>query len=249
MLTFHCHPIVEKMLSEIAELLSPYPSKRDIHFITTYFPQLNSMPLGGLKEAVYHRLVSHNDYIVLLSFHDVESIRRHDTYKILDLNGTYFLRLPFNLNEIQLIYNKCSVPLGKTEPEWQFFATETCKSMLKEEISKLKHSGKLAIGNTIIYPLRAACIAHEHNTSAYHILINELLQKLKLFLIKEELSNLLLLADVAKALDDVFLNKVTASISILQDIAGDSGKREISIPELIKKTNNFIRIFDHLFVT
>ncbi len=246
MLSFDCHSAIENYLSGRTSILPFTGNLVNIHFITTYLPHESDNPHAGLKTAVRYRLANRNTCIILLSFLPMYEIRKHDTFGILNLTSAYFLQLPFENEVFVETLVQCTTPLIIPDQEWKQFSTNACKTLLKEELGKIRHGGQLDIGNKIIYPLLASCFAYKHDPSIYGPLIEQQLLNLQQFVNRQDLKNLFVLTDKANDLPDVDLVKISTFLSTLKNLADKSEINHAAVEQLIIKINNFSLIYNEL---
>ena len=96
----------------------------DIPIISSFLPQHQNSIHSGLLEAVKYRLAHQAHNIILLSFHSKKELLLHDTFHILSLPGTAFIRLPFTLEQLYSTINKyVDNELTIPTTDWETFAT------------------------------------------------------------------------------------------------------------------------------
>lgn len=246
MLSYQCHPAVEEFLKSTIVREYTGEGQADIHFITTYLPDVSNSPHEGLNQAVHYRLQSPNTYIVLLSFLTQNELKKQDKYGLLSLPGTLFLRLPIGVMELFWIWAKCITPLRISASELKTFAIKVYPDCLKNELSKLKHGGQWDIGNKIIYPLRTACLGHINNPSEYQNVIGNQMQKLHDFISNSEINNFLIMTEKTNGLDNDFLKTLQVFAFSFRKLDEQYVKHKISVVDILNEINNFSGIYNKL---
>ena len=155
MMNFICHPVLIHLLEQSKVEMFCQQSSIELVFISDYFPQVSSQVHSGLLEAVKFRLIHPNSYICIFSFYSKEELLQYDTFEILSLTGTIFLRLPFLpeqlINKLEAL---TQIQLSIPDEEWIIFSIYACRAMLKEKINVLKHGGRLEFVTAINMGLR-----------------------------------------------------------------------------------------------
>lgn len=193
----------------------------------------NRQQLQGLRICVNFRLQNFSAQIFLLSFLSIELLREYDTFGILSLPGTSFIRLPFTRKDlIKAIGSGTDNETPIQSSDWESFAITASKSLLQEKIRTLKHGGKLAYGNQVINPLRTACISVAEYPECVSI-VKENLQSLRHFTEHDDVSELFSLAHTARNFHDEYLQQVCSFASGLQQLKSYAYQEDVNIQKLI----------------
>ena len=233
MISFITHPALTNLLEQSRVKMKYLRSLVDIRIVSSFLPQLPNRIHSGLLEAVKYRLVYPAHYIFLLSFHSKEELLLHDTFGILSLQGTEYIRLPFAPEQLystidQYVNNELAIP----NKEWGAFATNACKVLLKEKISLLKHGNKLDFINNITGPLRASVVSLNKYPELLPV-VKKQLAAIKCYLDKEEIAEFFSLANAGASLLDTFLQSVSQFTNGLQQLEMFAIQEEINIQQLI----------------
>lgn len=232
MLHFICHPALQSMLEQ-SSIVEDCERKSDVAVITDYLPQKVQPIHAGLKEASKYRLFHPYVPIIITSFFEKKEVQQHDTFNILSLNGTNFVRLPCSTNEFEALLKKLSnQELIIFEPEWIAFSITTCTALIKESIKVLNHGNKFEFVNTITCPLMAAATSALYFPESMST-VNKTLESIKPYLKEKELLDFFNLSKVCATLPDDNLQTVTAFVDGLKKIEAHEIKDEADIRQLI----------------
>lgn len=210
-------------------------SSYDIVIISDYLSQDFHQVHGGLLEAAKYRLFHPSCYILLTSFFSYNELLQHDTFGILPLPGTEFIRLPFMMTDFYKVIDKyANNELSIPQVSWIVFSTSACTAMLKEKIGLLKHGNKLDFVNEITGPLRAAAVSLSLFPNLLPI-VNQQLQSLKRYLINEEIEEFFMLTKASESLSDNFLQSVSQFSNSLRHLSSYSLKEGSNIKQLISE--------------
>lgn len=128
------------------------------HILVSYCNESNeSIVFTGIRQAAIYRLKHPKMPLFFYSFLTIEMLNQKDSYGILSLPGTIFVRLPCVGDRFHDLINNCECD-GWTisHDQWNSFSENTCKLLLKGQIAEIMHGKKHEIGNRAIHPLRAA---------------------------------------------------------------------------------------------
>lgn len=242
MIKFVTHPALTNLLEKSNVNEKYLQSLIDVVIVSDFYPQQNKRDIhAGLLEAVIYRLRHPTHYIILLSFHSKEELLKQDTFGILSLQGTVFIRLPFLPEQFSANIEKhTAIELSIPKEEWIVFSTYACKTLLKEKISVIKHKDKFgfgnksAFGNNVIYPLRASAVG----SLTFPELLQDVKQKLKsvkIYTAKEEIEELFWLAEASASLPDTFLQSVSQFVKGFKKLEMYASQEEINIKQLISE--------------
>ena len=170
----------------------------NVVIVSDFYPQQKKRNIhAGLLEAVTYRLKNPTHYIILLSFFSKEELIKYDTFGILSLQGTEFIRLPFMQEELYTTIEKyINIVLSFSKEEWVMFSTNAYKTLLKEKIRMLNHGSQYEFGSFVTIPLRAACVGSFQFPTLLPVII-ERLQSIKLYIAQELVSEFLSMANMA----------------------------------------------------
>lgn len=235
MINYITHPALSNLLEQSRVKMEYLRSLVDMAIVSDFLPLLtNSNNIhNGLLEAVKYRITNPAHYILLLSFHSKEELLPHDTWGILSLHGTAFIRLPFLPEQLYTAFNKyIDNKLTIPNAESVKFATNACKALLKDKISLLNHGNKLDFVNSITGPLRATAVSLTEYPELLPVMKNQL-ASIKCYIAKEEITELFLLAKASALLPDTFLQSVSQFAQGLQQLEMYATLEEINIKQLI----------------
>lgn len=242
-ITYHCHTAIEKVLSKSLLTLSgmSFPGQ-DTFVLSTFLPQFCTNPNCGIEESVRIRLGNQHSWIIILSFLDKEYLTHFDSYNLLSLNGTVFIRLPIENNHLLSVLQTCNnTPISLSDEERQIFIDNVCVSEIKKIFLSLKHGGKLDLGNTILNPLRIACKAlldFPAQSQAMEGIIENHFKELEFYLQLPEIQELQEWLNIARNTSDKYLatvQKFILKLSLLK-----SGGTVLTVLFNIEKINNLL---------
>ena len=233
MINFITHPALTNLLEQSRVKMKYLRSLVDMVIVSDFLPTHTNDTHSGLLDAVKYRLSFPAHYILLLSFHSKEELLLHDTFGILSLQGTAFIRLPFTTEQLystidQYVDNELAIPTT----DWEAFATNACKALLKEKISLLNHGNKLDFINNITGPLRASVVSLNKYPELLPVMKKQL-TAIKCYIDKEEITELFSLANAGASFPDTFLQSVSQFTNGLQQLEMYATQEEINIPQLI----------------
>lgn len=233
MINFITHPALTNLLEQSRVKMKYLRSLVDMVIVSSFLQQHTNSIHSGLLEAVKYRLARPAHYILLLSFHSKEELLLHDTFGILSLEGTAFIRLPFAPEQLyftidQYIDNELTIP----NKDWEAFATNACTALLKEKINLLKHGNKLDFINNITGPLRASVVSMTEYPELLPVMKKQLAAT-KCYIDTEEITELFSLANAGASLPDTFLQFVLQFTNGLQQLEMYATQEEINMQQLI----------------
>lgn len=192
MLQFVSHPALQNLLTSSKDGIKCVTSSENAVLISDYLPKTSQSIHAGLLEAVKFRLFHPSQTIYFASFFPKEKLIPLDTFGILSLTGTEFIRLPFYKNQfINTLENKQNPVLKISQSEWEPFAIKACKDLLNKNLHVIQHylGGKIsAIQLNIQVP--------NYKT------LQEILEDVRLFCEKEEIDETFNLSKVSQKLPD-----------------------------------------------
>lgn len=247
MIKFICHPVLIELHKQSKVEMICQQSSSNIVIISDYYPQVSPQIHSGLIEAVKYRLTNPSCYIFITSFFSKEELFLHDTFGILSLRGTEFIRLPFRVEELySAIEIHTGIELSIPKAEWVVFSTNACKALLKEKISVLKHEkNMLQLLSYVTSPLGGSCRAISVNPAEYTPIIKRQLQSVKQF-ISEELSDLIEMAMIAKNINNPYLQNVVQFADSLNKLKDFSFSSEFNVIPLLTLINAVDDSFDKI---
>lgn len=233
MINFITHLALTNLLEQSRVKMKYLRSLVDMVIVSGFLPRHINNIHSGLLEAVKYRLTHPAHCIILLSFHSKKELLLHDTFGILSLQGTAFIRLPFTPEGLystieQYVDNELNIP----NKDWEAFATNACKALLKEKINLLKHGNKLDFINNITGPLRACVVSLTEYPELLPVMKKQLAAT-KCYIDTQEITELFSLANAGASLPDTFLQSVLQFTIGLQQLEMYATKEEINIQQLI----------------
>lgn len=241
------HPTIENLLEKSKVEMFCQQSLIDVVFITDYFPQVSNQIHGGLLEAVKFKLTHPTSYICISSFYSKEDLIQYDTFGILSLTGTIFLRLPFLpeqlINELEAF---TQIQLSIPNEEWIIFSIYACRAVLKEKISVLKHGGRLEFVTAINMGLRwevDLCLKDSLRMPCLKTLLSNLQSD---YQNNKEFVELVELCVVGDSLPDEYIQVVSWVVNGLTGIAAFATVQEIDLKALKNEIEKVISNFEKL---
>jgi hypothetical protein len=236
MLQFVCHPSIENLLNTCREGMNCATLPVKAVIFSDYLPQVTSSPIhAGLLESVKYRLAQPTHLIYFASFLPKEKLLQHDRLGILSLTGTEFIHLPFDPNQFYVELDsrylvECVIP----ETEWVEFATNACKTLLKEKLSILKHDDvhPFFIHSTLILPLYLEVWNYTNNLIDVEHLKSRLTSLVPNFTYNKEILELSALSNVSVSFQDEFLQTVSQFVKDLEKLSSYVSQEQININEL-----------------
>jgi len=235
MIGFITHPTLTNLLERSRVKMKYQQFLEGVVIVSDYLLKDSHQIHGGLEEAVKYRLTHPSCFIFITSFYSREELLQHDTFGVLFLQGTIFMRLPIRLEKLYTNIEKCAeIELSIPPAEWIVFSTKACKALLKERISVLKHGNKLDFVNSITGPLRATAIGSSSFPELLPV-VKQHLQSVKNYTAKEDIRELISLANVSASLPDSFLQSVSQFVKGLQKLEMYALQDKINIKQLISE--------------
>lgn len=241
------HPTIKKLLVQSEVEVFCQKSSIEVVFISDYFPQVSPQIHGGLIEAVKYRLTYPTSYICIFSFYSKEELLQYDTFGILSLAGTVFLRLPFLPEQLKKkleVYTQ--IQLSIPNEEWIIFSTNACKILLKEKLRVLKHGGKLEFVSFINIALRIEvrnCLSNPERIVELKKLLANLQSK---FSNNSEFAALIELSNVCESVSDDYLQNVAKFVKGLMKLESLATISRIDLEEIKKEIEKLISNFEKI---
>ncbi len=233
MIKFITHPAISQVLEYSGGIMKYHLTTPDAFLISDFgIPNIKKIH-GGLTQAVTERLKHPHCHIFFVSFQLKEELAPYDGFGILSLPGIEFVRLPFYMEELNSLVGKyLEAPFVIPKADWEAFATHAGKSILKENISVLKHGNKLDFINSITGPLRIAALGSVTHPALLKV-VRQQLTSVSSYMANDETMNLIILAKACSSLPDPFFKLVSTFILGLQNLKMYAAHQEIDIKQLI----------------
>lgn len=209
MLQFVCHPVLQNLLTTSKEGMNGITSKNNAVLISDFLPTTSPSIHAGLLEVVKYRLFNPSEFIFFASFFPKEQLLPLDTFEILTLTGTEFIRLPLQSDHLLLlIEEKQRTETNLSKSDWETFAIQALKTLLKEKLSVLKHGGKFDFVNNVTFALRIEAQNCLENPLRI-IELKKLLVSVTSYGQNKEISELIAMSGLCDGLTDQFLQNVS----------------------------------------
>ncbi|WP_291124935.1 hypothetical protein [Flavobacterium sp. UBA6031] len=247
MLQFVCHPALENLLTTSKEGMSCVTLTNNAVLISDFLPKASQPIHAGLLEAVKYRLFHPSEFIFITSFFPKEKLHPFDTYGILSLTGTEFIRLPFHIDQfLATLEENKKTEFNLSKIGWETFAIRACKALLKEKLSVLKHGGKLQFVDAIDMGLRWEVDNCLNDSLRIPYLITKLSKLQSDYQNNNEFVELVELCIVGDSLPDEYIQVVSGFVNGLNQIAALATAQEIDLKALKNNINelmsNFLKI-------
>lgn len=233
MLQFVCHPAIQNLLTTSEEGNDCVTSTNNAVCISDYIPTATPSIHTGLSEAVKFRLFNPSHLIFFASFFPKEMLLPFDTFGILTLAGTEFIRLPFCANQLLFsIKEKQTNGINLSQSDWETFALRAGKALLKEKLSVLKHGGKLDFVNDVTLTLRIEaqnCLKDSSRISE----LEKLLADVKSYNKNKEISELIIMSEKCQGLADHYFQNVFEFTNRLIQLESLESRKQIDFKLLI----------------
>ncbi|MEI6554605.1 MAG: hypothetical protein WCL70_03370 [Paludibacter sp.] len=234
MLQFVCHPALENLLTTSKEGVKCVTLPNNAVIISDFLPKASQPIHAGLLEATKYRLTHPTHFIFFASFFPKEKLLPFDTFGILTLTGTEFIRLPFYNDQFFItLLEKQKTEFNLSRAEWETFAIRACKALLKEKLSVLKHGGKLDLVNKLTLKIRLEaqnCLFYGQDIK---VLRECLRTSIELYKKIDEIDELIELSNVSKNLPDEYLQIVAKFVEGLYYLESLANEPEINVFSLI----------------
>jgi hypothetical protein len=225
MLQFVCHPSIENLLTTSKEGMNCVTLTNNAVFISDFLPKALQPIHAGLLEATKYRLTYPSNYIYIASFFPKEYLLPFDTFGILQLTGTEFIHLPFQIDQFLLILEeKQETELNLSKDEWEAFAISTCKVLLKKKIGH-------GFGTLAILKISLDAQNHLHFGQNINVLMKSL-SSVKSYR-EEEIAEIIELTNICKNLQDDYLQAVAEFVEGLYYLESLANEQEINVHSLI----------------
>ena len=246
MLQFVCHPALQNLLTISREDAKCVTLPNNAVLISDYLPKTPPSIHAGLIEAVKFRLLHSTHFIFIASFFAKEKLLPYDTFGILSLSGTEFIRLPLQADKLLLlIEEKQNAELNLSKPAWEGFAIKACKALLKEKLSMLKHGDKLDFVNKVSFALRIEaqnCLKDPQRM----VELKKLLVLVKSYNQKAEIIELIELSNVCESLSDSYLDSVIEFVNGLKQLEFLETQQQIDFHLLISDIDKLNTVFSKI---
>lgn len=233
MLQFVCHPALQNLLTTSKEGLNCVTSTNNAVLISDYLPTTSPSIHSGLIEAAKFRLFHPSHFIFLASFFPKEMLLPFDTFGILSLTGIEFIRLPLQADRLLLlIEEKQRTETNLSKSDWETFAIQACKTLLKKKLSVLKHGGKFDFVNNVTFALRIEAQNCLENPLRI-IELKKLLVSVKSYRQNKEISELIAISGLCDGLADQFMQNVSEFTKGLIQLESFESQQQIDFHLLI----------------
>lgn len=224
------HPAISKLIAQ-----SKLKTKQDVVFISVYLPKSKNL-FRGISEAVKFRLAHRYTPVVLFSFHSIEILQQYDTFDILSLSGTAFVRLPFAKQELERAINNIA---SISETEWNSFSVNVAETLLKENAIIFKHRQEHDLVNKITFPLLNACCAVKDFPLKREEKLSVVIDKLEivtLYVQREEITDLFFYAQIAKESKDDYVQKIIRKLEKIKELS-KIGQNDLDLEKILSLIN------------
>ena len=244
---YFCHPAIKKWLSKASDGIVDISNSGSC-VISSYLAQKGAIHTGLLK-AVKFRLVNPTQHpIIILSFQSKHELTLQDTYAILSLPGTAYVRLPVSKEALLSVIKIYNTALSIPATEWEQFAIPAYTRLLKEILHRLTHGNPNALGNSALNPLRLACVSYLSFPAGASI-VSEKLENLRQFIAQGAMAEFISMAANAATENDPFLLGAANLAEQLEQLAvqnchseGDAKKLIFSIDQINQTWSQLLTI-------
>lgn len=148
------HPNLQELITAAGIDLC---STRTAFFSPFIFPTPKIQVCTALLPAVKFKLLNPGSSVTIFGFQGYKYVRYHDDFNLIRLEGSSYIQLPCAKEALLTAINKHEkTGFEITLDKWEYFSETACTYLIRQQLSKLKHSGYLDIGNKALYPLRLA---------------------------------------------------------------------------------------------